>query len=137
MTRPMIPANEYYRVSVKALIRNDEGKILLVKERNGSSPSLPGGGLDHGESMQDGLRREMFEEVNFRGDYTSKLFATLPFYVEPYDTWMLWVVYEVVPESYDFSPGIDGEYVGFYSLDEVDPATRAGKAIHTILDGIS
>lgn len=40
--------NAFYRVSVKALIKDDSGNILVVKE-NQDTWSLPGGGLDHGE----------------------------------------------------------------------------------------
>ena len=39
----------FYRTSVKALIKNSEGKILLSKEENGMWELL-GGGLDHGET---------------------------------------------------------------------------------------
>lgn len=37
----------FYRVSVKALIKNDKNEILVVKESQ-DFWSLPGGGLDHG-----------------------------------------------------------------------------------------
>jgi 8-oxo-dGTP diphosphatase len=55
-----IPQN-YYRVSVKGIeIKNH--KILLVQEEDGHW-ELPGGGLDHGEEIHDGLRREVKEEM--------------------------------------------------------------------------
>ena len=41
---PNIP-NCYYRVSVKALITDNEGKFLLIRENVGKW-ELPGGGLD-------------------------------------------------------------------------------------------
>lgn len=60
------PPTTFYRVSLKAVIRDEEGKILVVKE-NGSNWTLPGGGWDHGESERDALARELYEEVNFEG----------------------------------------------------------------------
>lgn len=51
----------YYRVSVKAKI-NFNGKILLVKE-DGKKWDLPGGGVEHFETIQEALIRELTEEI--------------------------------------------------------------------------
>jgi len=61
--------NTFYRVSVKALIRNDDGEVLVVKEHQ-DKWELPGGGLDHGESIHDGLKRELLEELGIENDFT-------------------------------------------------------------------
>lgn len=53
--------NAYYRVSVKAKIEQN-GKILLVKE-NGKDWDLPGGGIEHDESIAEALKRELEEEI--------------------------------------------------------------------------
>lgn len=51
-----------YRVSAKALVVRD-GLLLLVQE--GSSQwDLPGGGIEHGEDIFGGLRREILEETS-------------------------------------------------------------------------
>ncbi len=55
------------RIGVRAIIYRD-GKILAVrhKDRNGEPKdfwAVPGGGLDPGESLIDGLRRELHEEL--------------------------------------------------------------------------
>jgi ADP-ribose pyrophosphatase YjhB (NUDIX family) len=47
-----------------ALIQK-ENKILLVKESNGRW-SLPGGGLEVGESFYDGIKRELGEELGVK-----------------------------------------------------------------------
>ena len=52
----------HYRVSVKALITNEEGKLLLLRQRLGSL-DLPGGGLEHGEEPTACLIREVAEET--------------------------------------------------------------------------
>ncbi len=62
----------FYRVAVKGLCVRD-GKVLMVHDFTGRSdvdPSpeweLPGGGLDFGESFQDGLKREIQEEMGLK-----------------------------------------------------------------------
>lgn len=62
------------RVSVRGIVLN-EGKLLCV--RLGPNPAsgrttntdywcLPGGGLDEGESLLDGVKREMIEETGIQ-----------------------------------------------------------------------
>lgn len=51
-----------YRLSVKALIFHDN-KILLTREKDDEWWSVPGGGVDYGESLAQALRREVNEEL--------------------------------------------------------------------------
>lgn len=59
------------RIGVRAIIYKD-GKLLGVKHKskNTGDPkdfwAIPGGGLDPGESLEDGLRREVYEELGVR-----------------------------------------------------------------------
>ncbi len=64
---PEIP-DCHYRVSVKALILDDQRRFLLVKDITGKW-ELPGGGLEQGESVQQGLRREIKEEMGLELNY--------------------------------------------------------------------
>lgn len=52
----------YYRVSLKAIIFDSQKRVLVLQDEDGTW-ELPGGGLDHGESMQHCLRRELMEEL--------------------------------------------------------------------------
>ena len=54
--------NTFYRVSVKALIKDKDGRVLVLKE-NQATWSLPGGGIDHGEDAKLGIIRELKEEL--------------------------------------------------------------------------
>lgn len=56
------------RVNVRGIIINDQGKLFCQKlkaneQKNRNFWCTPGGGLDMGESLLDGLRREMIEET--------------------------------------------------------------------------
>ncbi len=66
-------------VAVGAVIEDDEGRILLVKhvpERGGFWQGkwiCPGGRLDPGESIRDGIEREVMEETNLKIGLTTPL----------------------------------------------------------------
>jgi 8-oxo-dGTP diphosphatase len=54
--------NCYYRISIKALILDEQKRFLLAKEDNGLW-EFPWWWLDHGENPRDGLKREVYEEM--------------------------------------------------------------------------
>ena len=63
--------NIMLRVAAKALIVNDEGKVLILREaptyKDGTNIGryhLPGGRIEAGEAFFDGLKREVTEETN-------------------------------------------------------------------------
>jgi 8-oxo-dGTP pyrophosphatase MutT (NUDIX family) len=120
MTYSGIYPSTVYRVSLKAVIRNDKGEVLLVKE-NGSGWSLPGGGLDHGESDIEALRRELWEEVAYKGEFEAAPIYTASFFVEEEDRWFFWVVYNVKTQNNEFSVGVDADEIAF-----IDPCTFKG-----------
>ena len=51
-----------YRVSAKALIFDDDGRLLVFKDSDGEW-EMPGGGWEHGESFEACLKREFMDEV--------------------------------------------------------------------------
>lgn len=51
-----------YRVAIRVLILQDD-KVLLVKESDDDWWALPGGGVDHGETIETSLLREIEEEL--------------------------------------------------------------------------
>jgi 8-oxo-dGTP diphosphatase len=60
-----------FRLSMKVVIQNSEGKCLLIKRSLSSKGNpgkwdFPGGKVDPGETFDDGLNREVFEEPKLK-----------------------------------------------------------------------
>ena len=108
----MIP-EAFYRTSVKALIKNHEGKILLAKEENGKWELL-GGGLDHGENPKEGLQREVLEETGLKVHSIAtqpSYYITFPVTERGY--YAANVIFEAQIDSLNFTPSdecIDLQY---------------------------
>jgi 8-oxo-dGTP pyrophosphatase MutT (NUDIX family) len=107
--------SSFYRISLKAIIRNAKGEVLVNRERGHGNWSLPGGGWDHGETVIDCLKRELHEEVGYEGSLQATLLGVTDeaMYMPTKQGWLIWHVYEVLPENMDFSVGIDGEALMF------------------------
>jgi 8-oxo-dGTP pyrophosphatase MutT (NUDIX family) len=52
----------FYRVSVKALVFDPQDRLLVMQNRD-DTWELPGGGWEHGETLEECLRRELLEEL--------------------------------------------------------------------------
>ena len=108
-----------FRVSIKALIYNENGELLVVKE-HGLNWGLPGGGMDFGETFGRALARELEEEVGYTGEFSYDVVGVNdPIYIENLDVYQIWVVCHVVPENLDFSVGVDGEELQFIDPNEL------------------
>jgi 8-oxo-dGTP diphosphatase len=120
--------NTYYRVSVKALIENDEGKVLFCKE-NSPNWNLPGGGVDHGEEPLAALKRELHEELGTREFTSAELSSVATFCVEEMQVWMLWVVYEVTLPDFNFVPGELVNDVAFLDMAAFKHSTKRAEKL--------
>ena len=54
------------RVTLKAVILDEQGRILVVKEKGRDWWDTPGGGIEHGETIKEALARELEEEVSLK-----------------------------------------------------------------------
>ncbi|ABW10485.1 NUDIX hydrolase [Parafrankia sp. EAN1pec] len=52
-----------HSVSVTAVTRRDDGRVLCIQRRDTGAWQIPGGVLERGETFEDGLRREVREET--------------------------------------------------------------------------
>jgi 8-oxo-dGTP pyrophosphatase MutT (NUDIX family) len=101
VTSTQPPSN--YRVSTKALITDAQGRLLLVREDDDPWWGLPGGGLEHGENIAQGLKRELMEEVGAElASFGERAEFAWTFYFDPKDVhniqtelpgYKLWLVY--------------------------------------------
>jgi 8-oxo-dGTP diphosphatase len=110
--------NCFYRISIKALVLDEQGKLLLTREDNGWW-ELPGGGLDHGEDIRKGLAREIKEEMGLEVTFmaqTPSYFFT--FVAEKSKQWMSNVVYEVKLKDLDFTPSDECQEIRFVTKEE-------------------
>ena len=109
-----------YRISLKALIYNNTGQILVVKEINRTYWDLPGGGMDFGETIEFSLKRELYEEVGYKGDLRYQLFdASDEMYIERINANQICFYFRVWPENFDFIPGEEGDEVMFINPEEL------------------
>lgn len=103
-----------FRISMKSIIRNDEGKVLVVKETGRTWWDLPGGGMDHEESIKDAIARELNEEVSLRGEFTYQVLAVEePAFLGHSKIWQVRMIFEVNPIDMFFEAGEDGDEIAF------------------------
>lgn len=127
--------NAFYRVSIKAVIRNDQGHVLLVKEHI-DDWVLPGGGLDHGEDPETALRRELKEELAVNQVLVSKLLSTYTFYATRKEAWYMWLLYDVEIDSFDAEAAPDISEAAYVDINSfLNSENKAERHIYKAIAG--
>jgi 8-oxo-dGTP diphosphatase len=115
-------------VGVGAVILGDDGRILLVKhvpKRDdfwGGRWMVPGGGLELGETLEEGIAREVEEETNLKVEVLRHV-STLDRIVREGDEVKIHVVYVdflVRPVGGELHPGSDVGAARWFSRDEIE-----------------
>ena len=108
----------HYRVSVKALIIDDDGRFMLCKDSSGKW-ELPGGGLDHGEQAKDGVKREIKEEMGLEtcsiADQPTYFLTVLD---EQKNEWICNVLFETTLKHFDFTPSDECLEYRFFTTEQ-------------------
>ena len=75
--------SKHFNVRVYGLVRNELGQLLVTDEfcQNRFMTKFPGGGLEHGEGLIDGLKREFLEECGEEIEILQHFYTT-DFYVK-------------------------------------------------------
>jgi ADP-ribose pyrophosphatase YjhB (NUDIX family) len=107
----------YYRVSMKALITNEAGEILVVNER-GTGWDLPGGGLDWGEEPVAGLKREIQEELGCEATIHPQPIMIAPSNIDSQNQHVLWIVYRAEVDPAQITATDEVQDTRFMTLDE-------------------
>lgn len=58
-----MPDQPRHSVSVAGIVTNESGEVLVIRRRDNGEWQPPGGILEIDETIEDGLRREIFEET--------------------------------------------------------------------------
>lgn len=120
------PLECVYRISVKALITDAQGRFLLCQEADGMW-ELPGGGLEYDETPQEALTREIKEEMGL----TVTSIEPQPSYFttvrNPRAPHRANVIYRATVENLDFTPSEECVEIKFFTAKEV----LKEKNIHT------
>jgi len=113
-------SNDYlFRVSLKAVILNESRQVLIVKENGRDWWDIPGGGLDHGETVKEALARELYEEVGLEADFEYEaILVEDPRFQQSHDLYQMRITFVVTPKIYEFSVGSDSDEIMFINPDE-------------------
>lgn len=112
--------NGYYRVSVKGLILNEtRKKFAIILEDNGLW-ELPGGGLNHGESPEECLKREIKEEMGLTVTEVSSYPSYFLVGKNIKGRWSVNIVFEIKVKDLNFTPSDECLEIKFVSPEELD-----------------
>ena len=117
------------RIIVSAIIENNKGEILIGKKHPNKGVYLdawhiPGGGIEEGERIEEGLKREIKEETNleitdikpihFSDDITTRLQDD-----KTEEIHMIFLEFECKTETENFSPSDDLEVLKWVPKAEI------------------
>jgi 8-oxo-dGTP pyrophosphatase MutT (NUDIX family) len=106
----------FYRVTAKAIIKDARGYILAIWDPDGFW-NVPGGGIDHGDTVEAGLARELDEELGYSGDFTMTYIDTLTYYAPRLEYCCMHIFFDVKLADYKGTIGADTTKAEF-----IDPA---------------
>lgn len=88
----------YINVRVYGLLINEDNQVLLSDEREYGMEFIkfPGGGLEYGEGLIDGLKREFMEECAMEIEVTSHFYTTDFFIKSAFNDSQIMSVYYLV-----------------------------------------
>ncbi len=110
-----------YRVGIKAVIKDESGRVLCVHDTGDDDMwSLPGGGLDHGDSQKEALARELHEEIAYEGEFDMKYIDTCIYASNAIGAYVLYLIFEVtLNDEYTPHAGLDAKEVAYLAPSDI------------------
>ncbi len=109
----------FYRVSVKGVAIDEQGRILLAREEDDMWEML-GGGLEHQEDPIESLKREVLEETGLK---ITRVSSSPRYFITAQKNngkfYMANIVYEIELENMDFIPSDECQELKFFSIEEM------------------
>lgn len=123
-------ADSLYRISFKCLVVDESGNVLVVKERGRSSWDLPGGGIEHGETIEESIARELYEEVAFKGSVSYRVLKIdNPIKLLTRDVWQVKIILLLAVSNFNFSIGDEADDVRFIDINELKDSDQEPERI--------
>lgn len=122
------------KVDVRGVVFNENGEILLVKEKIDGNWSLPGGWCDIGYSARETVEKEVWEEAGIKVK-ADKLLAVLDkkFHNHPEDINYVYKLFILcLYDSGKISTGMETLDVGYFSKDNLPPLSTPRNTIEQI-----
>lgn len=113
-----------FSVGARAIVLNDENKVLLIKHTYTDLWYLPGGGVNKKEHLLDALQREMYEELKLSIKDEPTLLGTYSnFFESKSDFVSIFVIkdFEMRPQK-----NLEIENWQFFDTDELPQTTSPG-----------
>lgn len=108
-------------VAVAVVLRDEEGRILMVKRGPDSSRSgrwsIPAGYMDYGEEVREAGAREVLEETGLLVEVGAPIFVATNFHDPLKVSVCIWFSGRVVGGHLE--PGSDAVEVGWFPLDDM------------------
>lgn len=129
------------QVGVKAILKNKEGKYLLVKRSNKKYPEvgaiwdIPGGRIEKGSKLMDNLRREILEEVGLELKEEPKLIFAQD--ILKSDKHVVRLTYSGVIEGEPKISDEDNTEFGWFTLEEIKTLKNLDIYLKEVVEKIS
>lgn len=118
----------FYRVTVKALIFDAQRRLLILWTKN-DKVELPGGGWEHGETLEECVKREVEEELHVGASHVGPIQFTYNLHHTANNYMSLRLVVSASVDSHDFSPDdglVRAEFVTKERFMELDMMAHEG-----------
>jgi 8-oxo-dGTP diphosphatase len=107
----------FYRVAVKGFAFDEQNRLLVEQNEEGEW-EIPGGGWEHDESLEQALKREIYEELSVEVVEISAV--RLVYQGESERGWhVLRIVVDMKLNSHDFTPSDDMVAARFVTREEL------------------